>query len=273
MKIEDLLFTHFSTAGTALTLAGAIVVSFSWANKTISSDLRESVSLWLLGVPGEARLSFVMFEIVKSLFGEKLLSKRAVKALMISEVILIFTILIWNTRTKATGLFALTLDEQLTFLFFMVMFTAPIQLLGYMKSRWIFNRVNMSMGACRLTALLILDIVSQAIIFVAVFFLLPAALSILWNLPTFSKYLIRGELEIMIQALIIIFFVALPPTLISLVAGASLFLRRTYVSITRYSGFLSRYVSQERIEKEPLKIIGEVIAAVVFLGTCALGLR
>lgn len=61
-----------------------------------------------------------------------------------------------------------------------------------------------------------------------------------------------------------------PTLLVGLVLG-TVGAQKLYISTSSLLGGASKYLSKERIEKEPISLVGEVLAALVFLFVCAYG--
>ena len=61
-----------------------------------------------------------------------------------------------------------------------------------------------------------------------------------------------------------------PSLLVGLVL-ATVGAQKLYVRTSSLLGGASKYLSKERIEKEPISLVGEVLAALVFLFVCAYG--
>ena len=78
MTSEQFLGQYIPTVGVAGVVAAIIIAGLKWANQSLATDLRDGVSLWILGEPGQASWSTVISRVFGSVYGRSYFSRRAV---------------------------------------------------------------------------------------------------------------------------------------------------------------------------------------------------
>jgi hypothetical protein len=275
MTFEGFAGHYIPTAGSACFLAGIIIGAFKWANQTIASDLRDSVALWILGETSNGGWPLAASQVFEALYGPSYFSRR------IFIVNLCFSAI-------ATGMaFFLLLtgpassDEASYYIIALIMinffYLFPVLLVSYIKARWLARNLAKAKNPLWAMAILAIDLFLTALIWAALIglILLPAQTGIdspLMNLLALPFVVFSFSPEHYQDQYIPIFIASWLPSILVAFVVAAIVAQRFYLGAAPLLGRASRVLSRERIEKEPLSLIGEVIAALVFIFVCAYGL-
>jgi len=281
MTSEDLFSHYIPTIGPAGVLAGLIIGGFRWANHTVALDIRDSVALWILGEPDRSSWSLAAARVFEALYGEVYFSLRA---LIVNLCVCIAATgyLMYSVQTQdrsgvgpEPAVIAVIVGLGLFYVF-------PVLLFSYLKTRYFSQRLAAAPSTRNAVVVLVIDIFLTALIWI------QWLINVSFALVVSSKLL--GEVEI-VQTLVILPLVMmglmdtdefaieystvlLAPFFPSLLVGlvlATVGAQKLYVSTSSFLGGASKYLSKERIEKEPISLVGEVLAALVFLFVCAYG--
>jgi hypothetical protein len=263
VNTEQLIGTYVPTVGAAGVLAGLLIAGFKWANQSLATDIREGVSLWLLGAPSQPRASLIAARAFNAVYGANYFSRRAfvVNLAIAAMATVASAVALLLARWPMESHVWLSLGSL------WLIYLLPILCFCYIKARWFSARLSQSITASRAALLLVADFMSSALIWVGwltVLFLLPPgdnALKSPLYLLTFASNVAQS-----------VFVGSLIPSLLVTLVAAAILARRLYLRVSPILGRVSPFLSKERIEKEPLTLIGEVFAAVVFVLVCTYGL-
>lgn len=277
MTSEQLFGHYIPTVGAAGFLAGLIIGGFRWANQTVALDIRDSVALWILGEPDRSSWSLVAARVFEALYGAVYFSRRA--------LIVNFYVCI-----AATGYAMFTIQtqdrsdaslEQSVLVGLGLFYVFPVLLFSYLKTRYFSRRLAAAPGTRNAVVVLVIDLFLTALIWIVWLIIL--------SFPVLFNDELPGEAET-VRALLVVPWlmmamdgyrsateygpVLVAPFFPSLLVGlvlATLGAQKLYVSTSSLLGNASKFLSKERIEKEPISLIGEVLATLVFLFVCAYG--
>ena len=264
MTSEQLVGQYIPTVGAAGVLAGLIIGGFKWANASVASNLRDSVALWLLGEPGQSSWSLAASRVFDALYGAAYFSRRAVIANLSISVLAtgaaVFALLARRWSLNGAVLVGIA---TLGFVYLL-----PILLASYVKARWFSRRIAQAPSTLLALALLAVDLLLTVVVWAAwlIFLVLvsPQGENFLNGGLYFLAFVGYASKPILIASL-------LPSLLVALVVAA-LIARRLCVRLAPFLGRASKLLSKERVEKEPLSLVGEVLAALVFTFVCIYGL-
>lgn len=266
MTSEQFFGNYIPMVGAAGFLAGLILTGFKWVNQTVALDLRESVALWILGEPNRSSWSFTVAKIFEALYGTTYLSGRAL-VVNSSVCIAITGVVIFSSRSQFVDH-----DDFLILALLDVFYVIPVLFFSYLKSRWFVRRLATTNNTLRAVVILAIDLLCTGLLW-------TAWIGIIYFSAQFDS---DGNVGIWVMPLVVISFgayqfvplfaaVLFPSFLIALVV-ATLVAQRLHVYAASFLGRVSRFLSKERIEKEPISLIGEVLAALAFIFVCAFGL-
>ena len=267
MTPQQLLGAQIPTIATAVSVAALVIAAFRWANRSVAEDLRDSVSLWILGEPGpQANWSRVTTTLFQVMYGPSYLSARAVGfsvgCTLIAAVagLVPFLLMVGEPFDPLGALYLLAVTFGCL---------APVFFTTYLKARWLQRRIIRSRTEFAAIALLGADLLVTALI-----------MTVLLNLVLFRF----GGWLLAVDQLAIFAFLAfveslsspvvisasIPSVLVALAAAAGIS-QRLVVRVAPHLGRASKFFSKERVEKEPLILIGEVLGALVFVAICLFG--
>ncbi len=281
MTSEDLFSHYIPTIGPAGVLAGLIIGGFRWANHTVASDIRDSVALWILGEPDRSSWSLAAARVFEALYGAVYFSRRA---LIVNLCVCI----------AATGYAMFTIQtqdrsdaslEQSVLVGLGLFYVFPVLLFSYLKTRYFSRRLAAAPGTRNAVVVLVIDLFLTALIWTV--WLIIVFFAVLFN----DKLLGEDETVEILRTLVVLPWLMMglmdtdefaieystvllapffPTLLVGLVLG-TVGAQKLYISTSSLLGGASKYLSKERIEKEPISLVGEVLAALVFLFVCAYG--
>ena len=264
MTSEQLVGQYIPTVGAAGVLAGLIIVGFKWANSSVAPSLRDSVALWILGEPGQSNWSLAASRVFDALYGATYFSRRAVVVnlcvSMLATGAAVFALLArrWSLNEAVlSGLISLGFVCLL-----------PILFASYLKARWFSRRLARGPSPLLASALLAVELLLTAFIWAAWIILLIL-------IPPHGDNPLKGGLYFLVfvnyAAKPILLASLLPSLLIALVVAAVV-ARKACIRVAPFLSRASKLLSKERVEKEPLSLVGEVLAALVFMFVCVYGL-
>lgn len=277
MTSEDLFSHYIPTIGPAGVLAGLIIGGFRWANHTVALDIRDSVALWILGEPDRSSWSLAAARVFEALYGEVYFSLRA---LIVNLCVCIAATgyLMYSVQTQDRSGVGIELAIIVGLALFYVL---PVLLFSYLKTRYFSQRLAAAPSTRNAVVVLVIDIFLTALIWI------QWLINVSFALVVSSKLLGQDEIvgTLVLLPLVMMGFdtdkfaiqystVLLAPFFPSLLVGlvlATVGAQKLYVSTSSFLGGASKYLSKERIEKEPISLVGEVLAALVFLFVCAYG--
>lgn len=261
--------------GLAVTLCGTVYVDFAYLNRTVDQDIREEVALWLLGEVHPTPWPVLARRVFNGLFGKATWTRRGAWSIVVFVYFFASALFFWGNdfvllgRVERGGGWYNTVDISDWFGLWsmLALFTIPPQFLLVPKSRWLLSVLGK-----RPVALLIPVILLEVFLTLATIFAWQrlAKLPYRLGLPYYSELLANYHFRLDIS------FVEMTASYISVswlfIALAALIIRIAYVRLGRMFGIVSGVLSKERIAKEPLKLIGEAIAGLVFILVCLYGL-
>jgi len=267
---QQLFGALIPTIGTAISVAALVIAAFRWANRSVAEDLRDSVSLWILGEPGpQTNWPYMTTALFHAMYGSKYFSRRSVGFTLICSLIAAVAGLIPFLRLVAGHHEAIDPLGALYLLAVTFCCLAPVFFITYLKARWFQRRIIRSRTELAAISLLGADLLVTALILTGLLDLV---------LFHFGGWLLSVD-ELAVFAFIafveslsspVVISSAVPSVLVALAAAAGIS-QKLVVRVAPLLGRASRFFSKERVEREPLILIGEVLGAVVFVVICLFG--
>lgn len=278
--MEKLLSQQISTIGLAITIAGIVIAIFKWANNTVSEEIKDNVALWILGEHRELEWNKAAVEIYKIVFGRRSWSIRSIFVVAVTTTLIGFASYVWLTKITEGKLALISggPTEWLVVTPFLAIYSLPVALLSAAKTRFLLERIANATNLLFAASWLAIDIALYAGVAYGWF-------EILLGIPVSSDentsriYEIGdtiGSVFMISVAFPLTLFSALAATILPSFLGCIVFgtlaVKYAYAITSRMSGRLSNILSRQRLEKEPVLLIGEMIAGSVFLIICVMGL-
>lgn len=263
MTTEQLVGQLIPTVGAAGVLAGIIIGAFKWANQSIATGLRDSVALWILGEPGQGTWSLAASRVFTALYGTEYFSRRALIANLIIAAV-----------ATASAFFALLarrwpLDQVvwLALASLGVAYLLPVLFASYLKARWFARSLAQSESTVSALAMLALDLILTALLW-------ASWIGLLLFIPPHGDNPLKAPLHFVAfvpYAFKPVLVASLLPSLLVALVVAALATRQVCIRAAPILGRASRLFNKERVEKEPLSLVGEVLAGLVFILVSAYG--
>lgn len=274
-----MLLPYIPTVGLAVSSAVIVIAIFRWANATISPQLRDRIGLWLMGEPGAATWHVPVLTAIDRIFGTRALSLHRFVAIIIETTLAAAGAYLWRNvyivdRTWAT--MALSWSELRTYSAILFFFAVPVQLMGWNFTIWSLHRMLPWRQFWGAICTPLVDFIALTVVYIFWnnIVLLPRAL--LYGgyvkstlLAKYAAYLDDNYWVVNYVGPINI--LTMTPLLWVVVACAVAIAAQSARSVSIRFGKISHWLDPKRIEQEPLQLIGEITAALLFLIILAFG--
>jgi hypothetical protein len=271
--VEKLLTPYVPAVGLATTLAVFVYTASQWLNKSAENDIKLRVSLWLLGGVTKTTIRIDINAIFKILFGHNLSIKRLKVVIILTSTISIAA-LIWFDRVYLRGLnsdYIYTLYDYTAFSILIMFKGSTAVYIAYVFIGSINTICLNKMSGLRIYIFTLSAIVCIFFANVVIMNVIDApgflTYKKIWTGALAERYdefmfdyngLINFENPIFVASYLV-------PIIWIVVVWVIFLISKAASSASIIVARLSPWLSQERIEKEPIALLGEAVAGIIFI--------
>lgn len=253
--------------GTAL-----IYGAFRYINRTVSADIRLRIALWMLGSDAHPRWHYYIPKVFTGLFGDKIFSWKAFRvtasiALLIGMLINL-TVFFSSSNVIRVLYTELPIWGWVALPSFLLVYNFPFEHVSLTKTRWLMNLAYHRPDSIRRFLLLLCADLTLALV-------IAACSSIMlywaWDWVSFGLFRLFGPSSFVTTVKLGYYegrVTSVLPFVHSFWIAVSvlvLLLSRTFIWVSRRVPILTRFLNEDRVEREPITLIGEITAAAYLL--------
>jgi hypothetical protein len=269
--MEKLLTPYVPALGLAVTLATCVYTASQWLNKSLDDDIELRVSLWLLGGITTTKSSITLNDLFNILFGKSLSIKR-VAIVTILTVAISICAFFWFSRVYYAGIeFEYTRDDYIGFMILIFTKGSIAVYISYIVMELINKILLKKITVVRVSLFVVLSLVgifmANVVIINAIDGLDILAYKKIWtgaSAVAYDQFILNFNEVINFDDPIFVSWYLAPGVWI--ITVLAIFVISKCVSGTSFVvARVSPWISRDRIEKEPIALVGEAVAGIIFI--------